>query len=134
MNENAQRWVEALRSGDFDQATGSLRDVDSFCCLGVACELYRREAKKGRWKEDPEIGTRYFHDESGDFADDVLPVLVQRWLGLRCNDGAYSGGEHSLAELNDNGHPFDYIADVIADEPADLFALSPTHESEPSDA
>lgn len=30
-------WIAALRSGDYQQTTGILRDKDGFCCLGVAC-------------------------------------------------------------------------------------------------
>ena len=35
------KWVEALRSGDFKQGKGYLnnRDDNSFCCLGVLCEI-----------------------------------------------------------------------------------------------
>mgnify|MGYP006314780633 CR=1 FL=1 len=51
-------WIEALRSDKYEQTTGILRrvhDVDSelirkysFCCLGVACELFQEEFK-GKW-------------------------------------------------------------------------------------
>ena len=37
-----EQWIEALRSGKYEQAKGILRDVDDnnkFCCLGVACEI-----------------------------------------------------------------------------------------------
>jgi len=30
-------WLRNLRSGEFDQAPGMLRDADGYCCLGVAC-------------------------------------------------------------------------------------------------
>jgi hypothetical protein len=34
------KWVEALRSGQFNQTQGSLkRGKDAFCCLGVLCEI-----------------------------------------------------------------------------------------------
>lgn len=37
------KWIAALRSGDFKQATGILqangRDEPSFCCLGVLCKV-----------------------------------------------------------------------------------------------
>lgn len=35
------KWVKALRSGDYAQTTSSLRgrNDDSFCCLGVLCEV-----------------------------------------------------------------------------------------------
>ena len=43
MNENAKKWVKALRSGEFEQGTGYLRKGDKFCCLGVACAVYQDE-------------------------------------------------------------------------------------------
>ena len=35
-----QKWVRALRSGKYEQATGALRNEDGFCCLGVLCDVY----------------------------------------------------------------------------------------------
>jgi hypothetical protein len=32
-------WVEALRSGVYTQAQGSLKRGDSYCCLGVLCDV-----------------------------------------------------------------------------------------------
>ena len=41
MNENAKKWVAALRSGEYKQGQYNLRsDQDHFYCLGVACDLY----------------------------------------------------------------------------------------------
>ena len=38
--EIKDRWVAALRSGEYKQGTGRLRRVnDTFCCLGVLCDL-----------------------------------------------------------------------------------------------
>ena len=44
--EIAQRWVEALRSGEYKQGLSVLRRIDesgngqdSYCCLGVLCEI-----------------------------------------------------------------------------------------------
>jgi hypothetical protein len=40
----AKKWVEALRSGKYKRATHRLRaNEDSFCCLGVLCDLYAEE-------------------------------------------------------------------------------------------
>lgn len=33
------RWLAALRSGEYKQGKDYLRKNDSFCCLGVACNL-----------------------------------------------------------------------------------------------
>ena len=34
------KWVAALRSGEYKQAKGQLRIGNSFCCLGVLCNLH----------------------------------------------------------------------------------------------
>ena len=35
------RWIEALRSGKYQQGIGYLRSKnDRFCCLGVLCDTY----------------------------------------------------------------------------------------------
>lgn len=37
---NRRRWIKALRSGEYRQGHGMLRDYQGqFCCLGVACEV-----------------------------------------------------------------------------------------------
>lgn len=49
------KWLEALRSGDYQQTTGVLIDVDKgvdyFCCLGVLCTVAEMERKElaGSW-------------------------------------------------------------------------------------
>lgn len=114
MNDNARKWVEALRSGEFKQGRERLRNEGAYCCLGVACELYRRETGKGRWTR-----AEAFH--LGSVAKtDWIPPAVQRWLGLAHPAGEYDYS--SLVDLNDGGDPFDEIAKVIESEPADLFA------------
>jgi len=37
--EIKQEWVKALRSGDFKQGRGKLRNGDGYCCLGVLCQV-----------------------------------------------------------------------------------------------
>lgn len=38
------KWIKALKSGDYKQGTGQLRDKDNnFCCLGVLCNLYAQD-------------------------------------------------------------------------------------------
>jgi hypothetical protein len=40
LNPNAQKWVEALRSGKYQQTRYLISRKDGkYCCLGVACEL-----------------------------------------------------------------------------------------------
>jgi len=52
INLNAQKWIAALRSGEFKQTKDGLKElagddsVVGHCCLGVACEVYLREGNK----------------------------------------------------------------------------------------
>jgi hypothetical protein len=41
-----QRWVEALRSGEYEQGAGALRNGDKFCCLGVLCDILTDEERE----------------------------------------------------------------------------------------
>jgi hypothetical protein len=111
-------WIEALRSGEYQQAQGVLRDKDNkFCCLGVLCNIHAQKNKaKARTQTDPNF---YFGK------DDVLPVEVADWAGLKAVNpqiedyGTYHGGySPSLGELNDglfDGRirTFNEIADII---------------------
>lgn len=111
MNENMRKWIAALRSGEFKQGTGTLRTHDdTYCCLGVACELHRREVG-GKWDK--------FVDFQNPFsylcARNYLPMEVMKWLGVDHNNPMVSvlGRYHHLAILNDKGRGFKEIADAI---------------------
>lgn len=42
MNQDIKKlWVDALRSGKYQQAEGALRISDGYCCLGVLCEVLK---------------------------------------------------------------------------------------------
>ena len=139
MNDNARKWVAALRSGEFEQFTGGylMKTGDgaaSYCCLGVACEIFNRETGSGAWEKmvvpaerladlvepgnpanpaNPAFGA---HD---DFSRIRLPFPVKEWLGLKSVSGWFIGGE--LSAMNDEGKTFDEIAKMIESEPAKLF-------------
>ena len=44
-------WVAALRSGDYEQGIGQLRNENKFCCLGVLCDLHAQTHPKIAAKE-----------------------------------------------------------------------------------
>lgn len=46
--ELKRKWVEALRSGKYEQGHGALRKDDKFCCLGVLCDV----VDPNGWSED----------------------------------------------------------------------------------
>lgn len=126
MNKNAKQWVQALRSGEYEQGRMFLNKCGKFCCLGVACEVFN-QANPGKL----EIGI-YDIDPDATTYDDLtgqLPSQVQQWLGLGTSLGDYIEG--SLANLNDNRAPFTAIADLIESEPAGLFKKEPDKPEAP---
>ena len=147
MNSNAQKWVAALRSGEYTQGQEGLQTEQGYCCLGVACNLYMQETGLGRWlppvvwEEDNEDNDesdshqdRFYSFESDNITMDsfTLPHLVKDWLGMRTGDGAYrtvenstednaNGNDCSLTTLNDNGYSFAAIANIIEENDGLLF-------------
>ena len=131
--EIAQKWVEALRSGQYTQAKKTLKTVEgSMCCLGVLCNLYD---PKG-WSSDVEtftalteegnpeklIGFNSFVDSNGEKESSFLPKEVSDWAGMISHTG-YVGnvstddvpaGHIDLPELNDTvGWDFKAIASFV---------------------
>lgn len=125
LNENAQKWVQALESGQFHQGRGSLRIGGSYCCLGVACELYRRETGQGEWRVIPGDGTYDFH-VNGISEHAILPPIVKNWLGLLESSGGYEKDSdgmltQQLTADNDGGKSFIDIAEIIVKHENELF-------------
>jgi hypothetical protein len=109
--EVADLWVAALRSGDYQQTTLQLRDVDGFCCLGVLCDLHAKQTGQGKWSSDGYYNT-------GDETDGVIPTPeVSAWAGLGDRSPCVSVDGHGtdlITALNDDdGYTFMQIADLI---------------------
>jgi hypothetical protein len=112
--ENRKKWVEALRSGKYKQGFYDLRDVyDNFCCLGILCEIAGEEKYLDEDNNFWIYGPKEENNTAGatDFAKD--------FVGLIDGLGHFESGV--LSSMNDNGVPFDQIADVIESEPEGLF-------------
>lgn len=102
------RWVDALRTGRYQQGQGQLRNGDQFCCLGVLCDLLAPD----EWRD---IATRpgqvHRDDEHTYPSADILSNA-----GLVDPDEEWiSDTVSGLAELNDNGYSFTEIADYIVE-------------------
>lgn len=110
--EVARKWVEALRSGEYEQTQLRLRRGDSYCCLGVLCDLYRKDVG-GHW-----IGGSGETFVAPDGIEDccVTPHAVDDWAGIQTTYDDY-------AEMNDNGASFLEIASQI-ERDAGLLDLS----------
>lgn len=127
MNANARAWLDELESGRYRQGQSRLRTGDSFCCLGVACQMAVGAGvipppERG---EDPDAGALVYTYAGERF---FLPAEVQAWLGMRTRQGFLSslaqepGDESaSLANMNDAGATFAEIAAVARESAPDLF-------------
>lgn len=105
-------WVEALRSGKYQQCKGRLNNGAGFCCLGVACDLI----DSGAWVESEMTDGAFEYQGEAN----VLPWMVEQMYAMKSNVGNYSY-HASLTELNDDGADFKTIADVIEAYAGDLF-------------
>ncbi len=102
-NVAVKKWIDALRSGDYTQCKNMLRDKDSFCVLGVLCDIHSKEF---HCEED-------WHGELYKMYMNSLPPEVCNWLGEE-NFELIFGGSDSLIDLNDDGHvDFKELADEI---------------------
>lgn len=126
--EIADKWVAALRSGEYNQTRGALRRKDNFCCLGVLCDL----SNLGSWKEGfgIYIASKESNPPINEMNSSSLPASVQKWSGMRtaaghlpepisiahppAMPGLYQNLAKSLMDLNDSARwTFKEIADVI---------------------
>ena len=113
--EIKKRWVRALRSGKYIQGRNNLRpSEDRFCCLGVLCDIARKEGV-GDWgfgssaiEFVPKSGRRYS-------TIGAPPTAVLKWAGLTGMNSVYIRKHRAtLAVLNDGKKKsFKEIADII---------------------
>lgn len=112
-------WQAALRSDEYPQGNGWLRDSKgNYCCLGVLCDLYRKKTGKGEWVKDGLLGPWRFAVDQFDQNSAFLPIAVRNWAGIDyANPSVVSnpknGDRNTLSYLNDNNTPFVEIADII---------------------
>lgn len=91
------KWVEALRSGEYKQGQNALRTNDNkFCCLGVLCDVVDANCWTTR-------GGVYYYG----LQRYTLPRQLMETLQLSIPQ------EAMIIELNDTGHTFEEIADYI---------------------
>lgn len=104
--EHIQLWVDALRSGEYQQARSALKTSEGYCCLGVACEVYQKEV--GDLDVTRPIKS-YLYDNRGG----SLPAKVVAWLDVWSPNPTLAPGVTATA-LNDfRRWDFNQIADAI---------------------
>ena len=102
-----QKWVDALRSGEYQQTQRYLRTDNGFCCLGVLCDLYGKE-NNVEWN----LVNNGHNYEFQEF-ESYLPSSVRKWADLEDPNPLVNDEESTLVRLNDSGSTFEQIADVI---------------------
>jgi hypothetical protein len=106
--EIKQRWIEALRSGNYQQGKNSLFHCGKFCCLGVLTDLYIKE-RGLQWQQDS--ADLWSFETEGE----VLPRSVQKWAGIDVFNPTISGNR--ATDHNDNYHlSFNEIAALIEED------------------
>lgn len=99
--ELKQKWVEALRSGKYEQGECALRTSDDkFCCLGVLCDVVAPNGWMDGVDEDA-----FGHTESKHTA--YLPPGISGLTQVGDDDA------QTLTQMNDSGKAFPEIADYI---------------------
>jgi hypothetical protein len=113
------RWLEALRSGKYEQGTTYLKNGDKYCCLGVLCdvvgvepELLSERSTRSAFEGEENV---YLFDGSKSFLSPRIANDVDlRTMGEFRRVVEYKGQEFdSLVQMNDRGLSFAEIADVI---------------------
>lgn len=120
--EWADKWIKALRSGEYKQTTGMLnKNNESVCCLGVLCELWRQEQLiPMKWETHSSD-----NNSMGLFGEAaVVPTQISKeivmYSSIGCIDLPYPARDNEkkeikLIDLNDKAKlTFPQIADVIA--------------------
>lgn len=136
VKENRALLVKALRSGRYMQGMGRLKKTDnSYCCLGVACEVAR---KNGLDLKIGKIGVSTYNYSSGNEKAylDLSISAIRKFYGFKSTNGAIKSkfrdkvtkyleskgydmsstntSQMNLVHFNDAlGVKFKHIADII---------------------
>jgi hypothetical protein len=129
--EIKEKWLAALRSGEYKQGKGYLKEIDGatgearYCCLGVLCDLAVKDGldlpNRNPLRASGKNGVGY---QTYGPAFTVLPYEVEEWADMPDVNprvplpAARGRATYTLAELNDgNGNlaprTFEEIADII---------------------
>ena len=100
--EFAEKWLSALRSGNYKQGAGQLISKDrEYCCLGVACHLISPKADTG---ESGYIQTDGLYSVSVKLFNKIPPLL---------RGGLENPFVETVSTMNDTGKAFPEIAEWV---------------------
>lgn len=113
--EIKDKWVKALKSGEYKQGLGVLKFEDRFCCLGVLCDLYIKEHKEAKFNK-----RGVFINNKVALTNTHLPSSVMKWADIE-DENVTLNNEYrikdvksdTLIQINDRGASFEEIANII---------------------
>ena len=107
--ELKEKWLAALRSGEYEQGKDSLYNGNSYCCLGVLQKVADGDVERDSNGRDLVLPSRIWGvehlctaDGNPEF-DPFLPSLKEKRIQ----------GHQSCSLANDGGYAFPEIADAI---------------------
>lgn len=104
-------WLAALRGGEYQQTTYTLKDSQGYCCLGVLCHVaaeanllpatlvVREEPAKLVVTETREGFEETSNDQLPDGAFGIATLFMHRLMA--CNDGRFIYRQHSFEQIAD---------------------------------
>lgn len=107
--EIKDKWVAALRSGDYEQGKYKAKIGNKYCCLGVLIDVFLKE--KGLTWLDRTTTKAFMGEDAINYAQSVyLPKDVADWAALKTPIGVYG-------KMNDfQNKTFNEIADFIEEK------------------
>ena len=123
--EIKEKWIQALKSGEYEQCQGFLRIINTkgeleYCCLGVLCDIYAKE-NNIEWKDNM-YGEEYSVLSTDIVECNELPEEVAAWAGCFKQDPSVivkdtllnHEDKYSLTYLNDTlDMTFEQISNFI---------------------
>jgi hypothetical protein len=110
--ELVQKWIDALRSGQYRQAKSKLHIGDRHCCLGVATELiHGQDCWEDSNSTDIYGNIVYKYTVGSTTCEELLDVMDAELVGLSIMQGDLT--QEYLSDMNDYGDSFEEIADFL---------------------
>lgn len=115
---DAEKWLSALRSGEYKQGLEALKSPDgSYCCLGVLQHCLAGKTERAKSGKDRGLPSQAWMLEHG---IETLDTPNRGGIIANCMEGDdaapivyHNEHESRLHELNDEGYSFNEIADLI---------------------
>ena len=105
--EIAEQWINTIPK--YKKGTDCLRDLqDNYCCFGVLCVLFQKAhnlSEEKVWLKGLDNYSFYVSKDTSD--QHILPVVVQKWAGMKSILGNFfdsDGKLDSLINRNDNNY------------------------------